>query len=89
LSGSKAPIGGSNIQPGSVYSRTLGYQGDPPGHDLRQGAHDMVAMGIQNLSGSHLRGVGFKQGDAIVGPDPSTGKEDILFNARVLSESQV
>jgi hypothetical protein len=25
----------------------------------------------------------------MVGPDPSTGKEDTLFNTRVLSESQV
>jgi hypothetical protein len=46
-------------------------------------------MGNPRLSGSHLQVKGLKQGEATIDSDPSTGKEDTLFNTLVLSESQV
>jgi hypothetical protein len=65
------------------------YRGDPSRQDLHHGFHEMGLTSNPVLSGNHLHGAGLKQGEATLGPDPSTGKEDTLFNTRVLSESQV
>jgi hypothetical protein len=54
---------------------------DPPG--------DLMNFQVPTFSGWHRTSHGPKQGNTIVGPDPSVSKEDPLYAIQVLSESQV
>jgi hypothetical protein len=58
------------------------YQGNPV-HPHANPAVDLGTFNVTTLSRQHLAGIGPNQGEATV------GKEDMLFNTRVLSESQV
>jgi hypothetical protein len=50
---------------------------DPPG--------DLRTFQVPTLSGRHRTNPDPKQGDASVGPDPSVGKGDTIFDTIVLS----